>query len=249
MSNPLTLYGNMLTAQSRLQFPFERFLYAQREWRDAAAVVDFGCGNASYLNLLHREFPEKEYYGVEANAEMLDLARTGHGDHKFRFYRSTTEIGDQQIDFVLMRYVVMHLDDRQSVFSELARVLKPDAFVLVIEPDDDKIFITPSLPLLDEAILRIKSASKNRDLRNRLAGEFSIAGFSLVNEAGCVISNSIDQVEKEILKYVHALIEIGLQQQVSMEQKASLLDWYLNPQRFVQFGFYAQLYGRSKLEF
>ena len=73
-----------------------------------------------------------------------------------------------------------------------------------------------------------------------------MAGFSLVSEADCVMSSSIDQVEKEILKYIHSLIEIGLQERMSVEQKASLLDWYLSSQRFVQFGFYAQLYRSSK---
>jgi trans-aconitate methyltransferase len=232
----------MLRAQARLQFPFERFLYSYPAWQSSTSIIDFGCGNGSYLELLAREFPQKRYFGIDANPEILGLARSRPLPGNISFHASLAEIKEQTIDFVLMRYVVMHLSDREAVFLGIREVLKPGAAVLIIEPDDDKIYVTPPLLLLEDAFAKVKAASKDRDLKKSLGHEMARIGLARVNDASCVISSSIDQVERNILKYIHSIIEIGLQSKLSIEQKAALLDWYLERERLVQFGFYAHLY-------
>lgn len=242
MSLLVELYDKMLRAQSRLQFPFERFLFAHPAWQKSTSMIDFGCGNGSYLELLAREFPQKRYFGIDANPELLALARARTLPANISFHDSLAEIEPRTIDFILLRYVVMHLGDRESVFNGIRDVLKPGATVLIIEPDDDKMLVTPPLPLLENAFAKVKAASKDRALKKTLPRELGRIGLTCVNDASCVLSSSIDQVERDMLKYIHSIIEIGLQSTITAEQKAALLDWYLEPGRFVQFGFYAHLY-------
>jgi SAM-dependent methyltransferase len=240
----IQLYAAMLEAQARLQYPFERFFYSHDAWKQATTVIDFGCGNGAYLDMVAREFPAKRYYGIEANPEMLALAQTQFARENVSFRTSLAEIDAPCVDFVLMRYVVMHLVDRAGVFDAVSRRLSgPGAGVLVIEPDDKRVLVRPLFPLLDEALALIKEASYDRDLTPRLDAEFSRAGLSKIDEVSCVISDRIELTEQKLLRYVLGILEIGFQARLSAAQKAQLLDWYLDDDRYAQFGFYGRMYA------
>jgi SAM-dependent methyltransferase len=242
----MELYAQMLEAQACLQFPFERPFYAKPRWRDAFIVVDFGCGDGSYLDLLAREFPEKRYFGVESNEEMRKIAERKRRHDNISFHSSLFEIDASAVDFFLLRYVVMHLDDRARVFESIRERAAGEAGVLIIEPDDHKLKINPPFSLLEDAVARMQAASKHRNLREQLDDELEAIGFSLVEQASPTISIDAENLDHRILRYAYSLIELGLQAKISESQKASLLDWGLERDNSVQFGFDGRLYMRRK---
>jgi SAM-dependent methyltransferase len=242
----MELYAEMLEAQANLQFPFERPFYTDPRWRNAFIVVDFGCGDGSYLDLLAREFPEKRYFGIESNQEMRAIAERKRRHDNISFHCSLTEVDSAAADFFLMRYVVMHLDDRASVFKSIAKHASVEAAVLIIEPDDQKIKINPPFSLLEEAVSRIQAASKHRNLREQLDDELKTIGFSLADRANPTISVDAKTVDSKILRYAYSLIELGLQARISESQKALLLDWSLEKDYSVQLGFDGRLYTRRR---
>lgn len=245
MEMVMEFYARMLEAQAELQFPFEKFLYADAVWRDARVIVDFGCGDGSYLALLAREYPKKRYFGVEIDDTMRAIAERKRRHGNISFHKSLGEIEGSPVDFFLMRYVVMHLEDRARVFRTVRERSSDSAALLIIEPDDGKIKIDPPFSLLEEAVARIQAASRHRNLRDRLDDELEIVGFELADAASPIISNGDETLDRKILRYAYSLIELGLQANISQAQKASLLDWGLSKEQSVQFGFDGRLYVRQ----
>lgn len=242
----IELYAQMLEAQAQLQFPFERFFYAEAGWREARAVVDFGSGDGTYLDLLAQEFPQKQYFGVEIDDQMRSIAKQKCRHDNISFHKSLAEIEAPAADFFLMRYVVMHLEDRTQVFEAIRERASRRAALLIIEPDDEKIKINPPFSLLENAVARIQAASKHRNLRDQLDSELEAIGFSLLDSASPIISSGEENVDRKIFHYAYSLIELGFQANISEAQKASLIDWALSKDRSVQFGFDGRLYARRE---
>jgi hypothetical protein len=244
MAPVMELYARMLEAQAYLQFPFERPFYAKPRWRNAAIIVDFGCGDGSYLELLAREFPEKRYFGIESNQDMRTIAERKRCHDNISFHSSLSEVDASAVDFFLLRYVVMHLEDRGRVFQSVRERASCEAAILIIEPDDQKLKINPPFTLLEDAVARMQAVSKHRNLREQLDDELETIGFSLVDQASPTISIDAESVDHRLLRYAYSLIELGLQAKISESQKASLLDWGLEKDHLVQFGFDGRLYMR-----
>lgn len=242
----MELYARMLEAQAELQFPFEQSLYADSVWRSARTIVDFGCGDGSYLALLADEYQNKRYFGVEIDDTMRLIAERKRRHANISFHRSLAEIQDDSaVDFFLMRYVVMHLEDRSRVFRAIRDYASDSGALLVIEPDDEKIRIEPRFSILEQAVARIQAASRHRNLRGRLDEELDEFGFELACSESIVISSEDEALDRQILRYAYALIELGQQAIISQPQKAALLDWGLDKSRSVQFGFDGRLYVRQ----
>ena len=47
--------------------------YQSPEWHKSEKVLDVGCGNGHYLNLLNNYFPDKKYFGVDVSSELISI--------------------------------------------------------------------------------------------------------------------------------------------------------------------------------
>lgn len=79
-------------------------------------VLDVGCGSGSMAALL----PPDRYVGVEPDAEMLELARKRHPQH--RFLAALPE--NDQFDTVASLAVIEHVRDAAGFLDALAGCLK-----------------------------------------------------------------------------------------------------------------------------
>jgi trans-aconitate methyltransferase len=244
MALAIDMYARMLEAQANFQFPFERPFYSDSRWREAFVVVDFGCGDGTYLDLLAREFPEKRYFAIDSNEQMREIAQRKCRHDNISFHSSLDEIDASAVDFFLMRYVVLHLENRELVFQSIRECASTDASILIIEPDDRKIKIDPPFSLLEEAIARMQAASRHRNLREQLDDELQAIGFSLIDYANPTILIDAETVDHRILRYAYSIIELGFQSRISESQKALLLDWSLEKSHLVQLGFDGRFYLR-----
>jgi SAM-dependent methyltransferase len=99
-------------------------------------VVDLGCGGGlDVLLAAKRVGPTGRAIGIDMTPEMLDLARCnaakadgGKPVTNVEFYQATIDklpLSDLSVDCVISNCVINLAPDKQAVFSEIVRVLKP----------------------------------------------------------------------------------------------------------------------------
>jgi ubiquinone/menaquinone biosynthesis C-methylase UbiE len=99
-------------------------------------VIDFGCGPGFYTIPLAKR--AKRAIGIDINAGMLERAAdyARKSGVSVEFYRSDgrrVPLPDWTADLVFMSLVYHELDDKGTVLKELARVLKPDGRLAIME--------------------------------------------------------------------------------------------------------------------
>jgi L-amino acid N-acyltransferase YncA/predicted O-methyltransferase YrrM len=160
---------------------------------DAAVRVSLGCGNPTAVVELHegetvldlgsgggldvllsarRVGPSGFVYGLDATDEMVELARrnaaeAGVGNANVEFLLGTIDkvpLGDASVDVVISNCVIVLATDKDAVFAEIARVLRPGGRVgisdIVRHGDDDE--TAPTVDCAGGAITVADYAAKLR---------------------------------------------------------------------------------------
>ena len=147
--------GSCGTGAADAADPITRDLYASGELDgipDLARLASLGCGNPTALAELHpgdtvldlgsgggidvllsarRVGPTGKAYGVDMTDEMLDLARRNQleaGATNVEFLKGTIEeipLPDASVDVIISNCVINLSGDKDAVFAEAFRVLKP----------------------------------------------------------------------------------------------------------------------------
>ena len=102
---------------------------------DGAAILDAGCGQGRYLEVLHHQFPATRLAGCDVSAVAIDKARLRvpeadlhvMADERFPF-------DDASFDLVLSVEVMEHVGDLPAYLAQLARVLKPGGHLAFTTP-------------------------------------------------------------------------------------------------------------------
>lgn len=122
-----------------------------------ACVLDVGCNNGT--KLVNRfAYPAIEnVVGLEFHANLAERAQANFGDEHYAFYHCDVEAATfgQQLDRIMMErgieafdiihisLVLLHLDCPTAVLNTLRRVLSPQGELLIVEPVDSLMKITP----------------------------------------------------------------------------------------------------------
>lgn len=100
--------------------------------REGETVVDLGSGGGLDVFLAAEKVgPRGKAIGIDMTPEMLALARTNAakaGLKNVEFHHSTIDklpLPDHSVDCVISNCVINLASDKQAVFREIARVLKP----------------------------------------------------------------------------------------------------------------------------
>ena len=121
---------------------------AVAELRDGDTVLDLGSGGGLDVLLSARRVgPTGFVYGLDATVEMVDLARRNAaeaGVGNVEFLHGTIDhvpLQDASVDVVISNCVIVLATDKDAVFSEIARVLRPGGRVgisdIIRHGDDD----------------------------------------------------------------------------------------------------------------
>src|SRR5215468_10233302 len=146
-------WDSLLAYQVDLAFPQElKFLVSLNAWRDAAWVLDAGCGNGYYLSRLREFFPEKRYFGVDISPELVTIAARRHPDIAVTMTDFTKYAPDRRFDLIIMRFLVQHLKDFGAVLDAADRLLTPTGRLLIIESDLAASGHHPDLPAFTEML-------------------------------------------------------------------------------------------------
>lgn len=110
------------------------------------AAADIGCGPGLLVAELTRQAPGLRVTGVDLSEEMLaqgrrHVARGGLADRAdFRLGDAARlPFGDGSLDLVVSTLSLHHWDDPTSVFSEVARVLRPGGAFMIFDLRRDMI--------------------------------------------------------------------------------------------------------------
>ena len=114
--------------------PYERyvFLYAKikkfLKTKKILNVLDIGCGNSGFIYYLKERHPNYNYYGIEINQELINLAK------KEPFLKDITLIKgdaryfkiDRKFDIVIMAGVLSIFDNFKEALSNMLHHIKPN---------------------------------------------------------------------------------------------------------------------------
>lgn len=161
--------------------------------RAGARALDYGFGDGRFFDVLRSRFDPDHVHGVEVSALRAERARA-RGWSNVQVIRSGGRLPyeDASFDFVNMVEVIEHIPAEivDACLAELARVMKPDAALLLTTPNYP---IKRLYDLLDAVRLgrwrRLRddpthvSFYNHRRLQRRLAGHFGETRF-FVYKAG-----------------------------------------------------------------
>lgn len=114
-----------------------------------AIVVDLGCGDATDLFLLWRQFfrPGMSFYGLDGDPDHITLCNI-----KREYYNATgvafTQVDvtaglpfeGNSVDLVYCSEVLEHLPDPDNFLAEISRIIKPAGYLLASTPNEPNIF-------------------------------------------------------------------------------------------------------------
>lgn len=167
---------------------------AVAELRLGETVLDLGSGGGiDVLLSASRVGPTGFAYGLDATAEMLDLARRNAADAgatNVEFLNGTIEdipLDDASVDVVISNCVVVLSDDKDATFAEIARVLRQGGRVGISDivraaPDDG----TPTTVTCAAGALTVDTYQASM----RLAGLDQVS-VELTEPIGAGLSNAV----------------------------------------------------------
>lgn len=179
-----------LDRQARLLFPLERGALAAHGLEPGHTVVDLGCGQGTYLQLIAEAFANTRCVGLDRHPGLLGDARARPGVVAV----AQCDLAGQAAllreldrflpDLVLCRFVLQHMApaERTAMLSTLAEhASKRPVRVVLADVDSASSFFEPPSPLLSEAhqgleALQARSGGDRR-IGARLPDLLRTAGF------------------------------------------------------------------------
>jgi 2-polyprenyl-3-methyl-5-hydroxy-6-metoxy-1,4-benzoquinol methylase len=123
--------GHLIVSEHRL-----RYLWAA-QLAPGVRVLDAGCGTGYGLGIL-REAGAQSVVGVDISPEAVEHAAGSHGTESVDVVVGDVrhlDFADAEFDLVLCFEVIEHVDERDAILDELARVLSPTGVLCISTPN------------------------------------------------------------------------------------------------------------------
>jgi SAM-dependent methyltransferase len=132
-------------------------------------LLEIGCGEGA--NLHHLRADGARRFGVDFSCEKASFARNATGASTVTADGARLPFTDGCFDVVLIRDVLHHVPEPQTVLAEARRVLRPGGRILLVEPNRNSPLIWAQALMVpaERAVLRSTAA--------RLGGQLAAAGF------------------------------------------------------------------------
>lgn len=99
-------------------------------WDPKATVVDVGCGNGLWAQRVIETTPEATVIGVDASPGMARIFRDRVGASALVGDITRLPLQDGSADAVLALWMLYHVPDKRTALGEVARVLRPEGFLV-----------------------------------------------------------------------------------------------------------------------
>jgi SAM-dependent methyltransferase len=98
-------------------------------------ILDFGCGEGRYLEVVHRHFPDAQLVGCDISKVALEHARRNRPSADYVLMdEGRLPAPDGSFDLILSVEVLEHVADVGLATRELARLLAPNGHLVVTTP-------------------------------------------------------------------------------------------------------------------
>jgi SAM-dependent methyltransferase len=98
-------------------------------------VLDFGCGEGRYLDVLRERFPDAAFTGADVSSVALEIAS---GARPYATYQpivdDTISEHDGAFDLILSVEVLEHVADVRRSIGEISRLLAPGGLAMITTP-------------------------------------------------------------------------------------------------------------------
>ena len=99
------------------------------------SILDYGCGVGAWLGLLSRAFPGAQIYGVDISKTAIEKAKNKFPEYHLDSFNSlTAPFADAQFGLVFSYHVLEHVDDIDASIIDIARMLMPGGYAVIIFP-------------------------------------------------------------------------------------------------------------------
>ncbi len=108
-----------------------RLIYNIVDIKEGSNVADVGCGFGGTINLMNQQYKNTCFVGLNIDPRQIAAAKeriTAVNDNRIEFITGNAcdlPFDDQSIDALTAVECIFHFPDRETFFSEVARVLKP----------------------------------------------------------------------------------------------------------------------------
>lgn len=126
-------------------------LLARIPLETAARITDLGCGPGNVVEYLRVRFPDGDIQGVDNSAEMLNAAKSSHGDAAMWVQADAASwCPDQPQDLIYSNAALQWLDRHEELFPRLMEFVVPGGVLAVQMPNQ---FAEPSHVLMRQVAL------------------------------------------------------------------------------------------------
>ncbi|HOM15262.1 MAG TPA: class I SAM-dependent methyltransferase [Rubrivivax sp.] len=103
------------------------------------SLLDYGCGQGKWTELLHAMYPSAAITGVDVSAVAVERAAQKHPDCRFlAFDGEHAPLADASFDLVFSFHVLEHVLDIHQSIRDMSRLLRPGGYACIIFPCGNK---------------------------------------------------------------------------------------------------------------
>lgn len=104
-----------------------------------STLLDYGCGQGKWTELLHGMYPSAAITGVDVSAVAVERASQKHPDCSFlAFDGEHAPLADASFDLVFSFHVLEHVLDIHQSIRDISRLLRPGGYACIIFPCGNK---------------------------------------------------------------------------------------------------------------
>lgn len=151
------LHGFTETEQNRLrvQAEFAEYTIFQNiDFSGVKNILEVGCGVGAQTEILLRRFPKVHVTGIDLNEKQLEAANTYMSAmpmtaNRFNYYKMSADnltFGPNSFDAAYLCWILEHVPNPAQVLSEVRRVLRSGAEIVVTEVMNSSFFLEPYSP-------------------------------------------------------------------------------------------------------
>ncbi|MHA1451961.1 MAG: class I SAM-dependent methyltransferase [Promethearchaeota archaeon] len=138
--NIKTDWHNRFSTQLKWTIPLRDVIYSDLNITSSSTILEPGCGTGALLIELGKRF-HCDLHGLDIDAHRLSLAKRNLTENHIPAILKKANVvktgyKNESFDFIFTHYLFLWVDDLQSAFNELHRILKPEGKLIILaEPD------------------------------------------------------------------------------------------------------------------
>ena len=103
---------------------------------DPGSIYDLGCGPGNLTAQLASRWPAARTVGIDSSQEMIDRAKTDHGDIEFERAAIETWTPEHPVDLIFSNATLHWLDHHGRLFPRLFDFLRPGGVMAIQMPNN-----------------------------------------------------------------------------------------------------------------